>query len=133
MSEKDAQWETDRRECLDILMESDRIDSEREKAISGLQYVPYGSFHQMRENNFTDEMIAHAFSLAVSDVEETVQALDKHQVDYLANIKRQQEFYRRTNYPPTCREARTHYRIASSEGYFDDEPSYMLVDKVTKL
>ncbi|WBF04803.1 hypothetical protein [Erwinia phage vB_Ea277G] len=127
------QFESERRECLDILMESDRIESERARAVSGLQYAPYESFHQMRENNFTDEMIAHAFSLPVSDVEETIQALDKHQDDYLANIQRQQEFHRKTGQVATSREARKHYRIASSEGYFDDEPSYMLVDKVIKL
>lgn len=127
------QFENERRECLDILMESDRIDSERMKAVSGLQYVPYDNFHQMRENNFTDEMIAHAFSIPVSDVEATIQALDKYDADYLANIKRQQEFHRRTGQSPTSREARKHYRIASSDGFFSDEPSYMLVDKVIKL
>jgi hypothetical protein len=127
------QFENERRECLDILMESDRIDSDRSKAVAGLQYVPYESFHQMRENNFTDEMIAHAFNLAVSDVEETIQALDKYQTDYLSNIQRQQDFYRRTGQVSTSREARTQYRIATSDGLFEDGPSYMLVNEVTKF
>jgi hypothetical protein len=126
-------FEQERRECLDILMEFDRIESERSQAVSGLQYVPYESFQQMRENNFTDEMIAHAFSIAVPEVEETIQALDKHDTEYRENIKRQQDFHRRTGQVVTSREARKHYRIARSEGFFEDEPSYMLVDKVTKL
>lgn len=133
MSDKDDQFEQERRECLDILMEYDRIDANLSEAVSGLEYVPYQHFHEMRENHFTDEMIAHAFSIPVSDVEETIQALDKYKDSLLSSISRQQAFCKRTGQAPTSREALKHYGIVKSSGFSNDEPDYLLIDKLSEF
>lgn len=121
-------WEMTRREYLELLNDWLRIDREYLTAVAPYEGDPIYEIQKMLDNYMTMEMIAHAFSMAYSDVENVLAAMKKHRGDIREWNTKADEFEKKYGKPVHSQNTEHFYRVEREYSY-NGPGDFILSDK----
>lgn len=89
-------------EHLDALKEKITVSAIRyTNAVSAVGFInTEEAITQMRNNHFTDEMIAHTFNIPVEEVQRAVDEQRAAQKDFKAAFKAERRYHKKIGYKP---------------------------------